>query len=521
MDNMALANPDFTMNPSELNLPMLYADSAPRAFTPTIQESPDDPHRIAREILRGFSHPEGRTLAYYRQEFYVWDGRSYHLLPHFDKERLAGIVKHAVNSLYLSDLQATPLPGRGTAADRVGTLFRGKPVPKVGRGLVGDVAQALGSMVLIEDEAETPFWRIPRPDDPDPSHIMPAANGLIDLNDESPTLLPHTPRFFSTYVLPYDFNPDAPEPEVWRRFLRDQWEDDAESVESLHEVLGYLLTPSTTQHKMFLLIGPPRSGKSTIAEVIRVMLGERNVASTSANTLNGRFGLEPLLGKSVAIMADVRTGSDTSAMTDRLLRIVGGDSVEVDRKNRGILSNVKLQTRFLLIANELPNFRDSSKAITSRYLAFQTLNTISEEDRDPDLLARLTAELPGILNLSIEGRRRLMERRRFLQPASAAHLIADAEAIASPVAEFVREYCRLLPGARIEKFDLFSAWRRWAEERGHPPGNGAQFGKSLKAACPRVGNQRPRTGEGQVNCYTGIDLLPNSHGSGSRSRRGE
>lgn len=45
------------------------------------------------------------------------------------------------------------------------------------------------------------------------------------------------------------------------RGARGVWGDDIESIHTLQEIFGYLLTTDTTQQKMFLLKGPKRSGK--------------------------------------------------------------------------------------------------------------------------------------------------------------------------------------------------------------------------------------------------------------------
>ena len=57
-----------------------------------------------------------------------------------------------------------------------------------------------------------------------------------------------------------------------------------------------------------MMVGPKRSGKGTIARVLRKLIGERNVAGPTLSSLGGPFGLQPLLGKSGAIISDARQG---------------------------------------------------------------------------------------------------------------------------------------------------------------------------------------------------------------------
>src|SRR5262249_54382452 len=137
-----------------------------------------------------------------------------------------------------------------------------------------------------------------------------------------------TPRFFSPNVLEYDFNPSAPAPGEWLRFLGRLWPDDPQSVETLAEWFGYCLTADTRQQKILFVVGPKRSGKGTIARVLRSLVGEDNVAGPTLSSLSGNFGLMPLLGKPVAIISDARLSgrTDTAAVVEQLLAISGEDA---------------------------------------------------------------------------------------------------------------------------------------------------------------------------------------------------
>ena len=92
-----------------------------------------------------------------------------------------------------------------------------------------------------------------------------------------------TPRSSSAqHVLPFAYDPDAPKPTRWLRFLDELWGDDEESKATLAEWFGYVLSGDTAQQKMFLLVGPKRSGKGTIARVLTGLLGAHNTAGADA-----------------------------------------------------------------------------------------------------------------------------------------------------------------------------------------------------------------------------------------------
>ena len=159
-----------------------------------------------------------------------------------------------------------------------------------------------------------PFWITPAKGDPDPFSIIPANNALVVLGQQSVVCLDHTPRLFSTNSLPYNYEFDAPPPVEWVKFLKSQWGDDPESMRKLQKWFGLILTPETKYQKILLLIGPTRSGRSTIKDVMTKLIGARNVVATSPVAMADRFGLENFVGKTMAIMGDARTATPTTRL---------------------------------------------------------------------------------------------------------------------------------------------------------------------------------------------------------------
>jgi putative DNA primase/helicase len=161
-------------------------------------------------------------------------------------------------------------------------------------------------------------------------------------------------------------------PEVWLRFLHDLWGDDKQTTSTLQEVFGYVIGGDTRQQKIFLIVGPKRSGKGTIARVLTGILGRHNVAAPTLAGIATNFGLQPLIDKPLGIVSDARLSgkTDRSIVVERLLSISGEDSITVDRKYRDPWTG-RLPTRFLILTNELPKLMDSSGALASRFIVHQ------------------------------------------------------------------------------------------------------------------------------------------------------
>jgi putative DNA primase/helicase len=233
-------------------------------------------------------------------------------------------------------------------------------------------------------------------------------------------------------------------------------------------------------------------------------------ANSVAPTLAGigtNFGLAPLIGKRVAIVSDARLGSraDQHAIAERLLSITGEDAITVDRKYLPAWTG-QLQTRFIIISNELPRLADASGALSSRFIVLLLENSFYGRE-DQTLAARLLKELPGILNWAITGWYRLISFGHFTQPKSALEAVQQLEDLGSPIGAFIREKCEIGAGRTATIDQLFGAWCQWCQEQGRDkPGTKQTFGRDLRAACPGLKVTQPRYGDERERAYQGIRI---------------
>lgn len=463
-------------------------------------EGPDDPHRLAKLFIRERCQcSEGLTLRFWREEWNRWDGSTYRILP--EKELRAELTASVKAEMDRINLSAQKLAG---AKDKSPPVVR-----KVTGRMIHDVAHALASLTVLPARTEPPAWL--ESDGPFPaSATLPCRNGLIHLPSlvaGMEHLAPPTPRFFSPNCLDFNFDLKAPVPSAWLSFLADLWPNDPQSIATLQEWIGYLLTPDTRQQKILLLVGPKRSGKGTIARIIRGLVGADNVVCPTLSGLGTNFGLWPLLGKTVAMIQDARLSgrTDAAAVAERLLSISGEDAQTIDRKFLPPVT-AKLYSRFMLLTNELPKLADPSGALPGRMILLPLTRSWYGKE-DTALTDRLLTELPGILLWAIAGWQRLRNRGHFVQPDASKGLISDLADLASPVGAFVRDRCHVEPGCQIERSILFAAWKLWCEEQGREhPGDAATFGRNLRAVVPALGDAYPRTDEGRVRIYEGIRL---------------
>jgi putative DNA primase/helicase len=182
-------------------------------------------------------------------------------------------------------------------------------------------------------------------------------------------------------------------------FLDQLWPEDHEAIETLQELFGYCLTGDTRQQKLFLIVGPKRSGKGIIARVLTHLVGKGNTVAPTLAGLGTNFGLAPLIGKQVAIISDARLAgrADQHAIAERLLSISGEDTITVDRKYREAWT-ARLQIRFLILSNELPWLADASGALGGRFIVLVLIHSFYGRE-DLGLTDRLLTGAAGTLQL--------------------------------------------------------------------------------------------------------------------------
>ena len=382
---------------------------------------------------------------------------------------------------------------------------------KVSRSTISNVLEQIRAHAIVSSSKDQPRWLAKVAGSEWPlDEVLVAKNGIIHLPSYVERLdnfiAPPTPALFSATAIDYDFRGgDCPEPVEWLRFLNDLWPDDPESIEALQLWFGYLLTPDTSLEKMLVMIGPKRSGKSTIARVLSAMLGKGSVCSPSLGSFSSAFGLWPLVGKSLGIISDARLSgrADAAVIVERLNKIIGEDAVDVDRKFLTPIT-CTLPIRFMLVSNELPRLSDASGALVGRMVLLQMTRSFYGAE-DTRLSARLLDELPGILQWAIEGWCMLRERRALLQPKSVDALVEDMGDLSSPVAAFVRECCRVGEEHRIARGELYKIYASWCEGKGRRHvEDQAGFGRNLRAALPGLKTSHPRIEDGRVRCYQGL-----------------
>ncbi|MFE2730905.1 phage/plasmid primase, P4 family [Streptomyces sp. NPDC059349] len=450
--------------------------------------APSNPMAVARRILPDWQNEDGQMVCRrWRGSWMRWSRTHWREI---DEEQIRkDMYERLEHAVFLVSGKGEQMEAREWAPTK----------PKI-----SNLLDALGSITLLPTDVDAPAWLDGTgADTAGWGPIVACTNGLLRIRDRQ--LLPHTPDFFNHVSVPFAYDPNASAPE-WDRFLADIWAEAPDAIAALQEWFGYVLSGRTDQQKILLMVGPSRSGKGTIARVMKELVGKNNLAGPTLAGLGTNFGLATLIGKPLAVISDARLSGNDSQVVERLLTISGEDTIDIDRKFR-VQWTGKLPTRLMMLSNELPHFGDSSGVIARRFIVLNfTRSWLGQED--PTLLDRLVAEMPGILNWALDGLARLQCTRRITEPSASREAITTMQDTASPTSAFIRERCATGPACTIPVDNLWVIWREWAEDNGVKPGSKQVFGRNLQSAIPQLTLTRPRDGESRVRTYTGITVRP-------------
>lgn len=381
-----------------------------------------------------------------------------------------------------------------------------KPL-KMTSHMVVDLKQAIMSETLLP-LASLPCW-VNGTQGPDPKSLIVFNNGVLDveayLRGDVDCLLPHTPDLFSTVALPFPFDPTAQCPFL-EAFMESSLGDEPNKVSLLREWTGYCMTSDTRHQKMMYLRGLPGSGKGTYLRMLHNLVGDGNCASTSFADLAGQFGLKPLLGKQICTIADARSpgGGEQMRGLEVLLNLSGEDKVQVNRKFKDQMDDVRLIARITIASNSFIEIPDYEGAMARRLLLLEWKKSFVDKP-DLDLDRKLKDELPGIALWALEGLRSLRRNGRFTVPASSIEAMAEWRTANSPLASFLDECCE--KAGEVDKARLWEVWEAWTLERGIKPMSMSRFYERVRGAYPTIQAIAGERAGHPISIFSGLRLM--------------
>lgn len=363
---------------------------------------------------------------------------------------------------------------------------------------------ALGKRVnnLLEAlrlEAYTPDLPIQR----DRIHV---ANGTLFLDGTF-----SSEREFCRNRLPVAYNPDAPAPATWLRFLDELLYQ--EDIPTLQEFMGYCFLPTTKGQKMLMLIGRGGEGKSRIGVVLRALLGSNMATGSIAKIESSRFARADLEHELVMLDDDMKL--EALPQTNHIKAIVTAElPIDLERKGQRSYKG-DLYVRFLGFGNgSLKALYDRSEGFFRRQIILTTKPKDTNRVDDSFIAEKMCAEAEGIFLWCLEGLRRLISNDyRFTLSERAKENMAEAVSDGNNAVDFMKSegYIRLKADAEASSRDVYAVYKLWCEDNALNPLSQRSLCLHLAENQDTYGIEQTNTiylpGGRRVRGFIGIELL--------------
>jgi putative DNA primase/helicase len=251
-------------------------------------------------------------------------------------------------------------------------------------------------------------------------------------------------------------------------------------VRYLQRVFG-CATTGKPEKLLFVLYGEGNNGKTTLLEVIRDALGDKEYAgqvqvdslmirpkeALSNNAVN--TDLADLQGCRFVSSSEVEQGQRLSL--SRVKYLTGLGQIKARRLRENMIT-FRPTYKLFLDCNHRPVITDPNDAIWNRVKCIPFKIQIPDAEIDKDLPAKLRTELPGILRWMVEGAV-LYHREGLGDPPDVTAATEQYRQESDRLKEFFEDHCALAPagdgdawkkdGYWVPVSDLYAAYTSWAD----------------------------------------------------------
>lgn len=305
-------------------------------------------------------------------------------------------------------------------------------------------------------------------------------NGLLNVYDDS--FIPFNHEHIITNKIDWDYNLNAYD-ELADKTLDRIACHDKQIRMLLEEMVGYTMFRRNELGKAFILTGSGSNGKSTFLNMLKTMLGRRNVSVLDLKKLNDRFSTVMLFGKLANIGDDISDEFITD--TSEFKKIVTGEAIDAEQKGQPKFE-FEPYVKLLFSANNIPRLgkgRDSNSILRRLIIVpFNAMFSPDDEDFVPfigDKLRRQEA-IEYLIQLGIQGLKRVLITRKFTESESVQRELEEYEETNNPILGFFKEIDR----EEIENEPTNEVYKRYTvycAENGLNPVSQIGFSKQLTA----------------------------------------
>ena len=369
---------------------------------------------------------------------------------------------------------------------------------KAGRSSFATASLSKGALDRMLDLARNRLSKRDSEFDAHP-YLLNVSNGTLDLRTGK--LRQHEASDHLTRMLPFSYDQHAVCPN-FERFVEQTLNGDKELISYLRRVVGYTLTGDTTEQCFFFVHGRGSTGKSTLVNLIRQLLGNYGLHSPTETILTKQYDnaiptdLARLQGARMVTVIEANWNRQIDEA--RLKSITGGEPITARFMRKDFFEFIPA-FKLWFVANDPPGVRGTAESFWRRVHVLPLDRVVLGCKVDPKLTEKLEAEAPGILAWAVRGCLEWQIQR--LNPPRAVTQATDRwKQKADHIRQFMNEAVVHDATNFVASRDLYLAYRAWCDRHGEAPSDDRRF----KAAMESLDLTHKRVRSGSV--WVGIKL---------------
>lgn len=293
-------------------------------------------------------------------------------------------------------------------------------------------------------------------------------------------------------------------------FICDTIPDDDER-RALQQFLGFcLMWPSDDFEKALLILGPTDSGKSTLLKVFKHFFNDSNTTNVSFPQLGQERAFHVDKLKQSVLNFDHDMADKGIQRKSRVKKIISKETVFCDPKNdKGY--TIKPVANFMIASNHPPDIHGEDEAFVNRFLTIEAPNRISDEEKDRELLDKLTTEreMQWLLWWAIDGYEDLKTTNQFCIERNIRETREMWARFGDSVHRFISEKVdrNTENSKNVPTNQLFEAYENWCEDN-FEDAEGKRTFKVRAQEHPVITKKKavPYDGMNQRQCFVDIEV---------------
>ena len=286
--------------------------------------------------------------------------------------------------------------------------------------------------------------------------------------------------------LPVAYRPDAPQPDLWLKFISELLEP--EDIPTLQEFMGYVMLPTNRAQTMMLITGNGGEGKSRIGRVLRALLGDNMNTSSIQKLATDKFACADQEGKLLMLDDDMKT--EALPETNTLKAVVTmEDKFDLERKGRQSVQGY-LYVRLMGFGNgSLTALYDRSDGFYRRQIGLVVKDKPKDRVDDKQLGDKLITEAEEIFLWCLEGLERLIRQDyHFTVSKEAQRRMEEARREDNNILDFLEStgYIRFEKNTVATSKALYMAYVMWCSDNALKPFSERTFSQHLKSNAGRL-----------------------------------